>query len=172
MEKAAVAESLKGWIRTVTSYKRFEERIVGWAQKYGHFLLRISFGVIFIWFGLPKVLGTSPTAQLIGGVVPIFPPEVFVVVLGVVQVAIGVGFLFRPLLPIALLLFFIHLPGTMLPLVLLPEQTFTRFPFSPTIEGQFCLKNLVLACAAIVVLGTLRPRTQGRIGSGSNARMR
>src|SRR3712207_3420214 len=69
-------------MRTVTSYRWFEERIVGWAQKYGHFLLRISFGVIFIWFGLPKVLGTSPTAQLIGGVVPIFPPEVFVVVLG------------------------------------------------------------------------------------------
>src|SRR3712207_1110886 len=90
---------------------------------------------------IAQVLGTSPTAQLIGGVVPIFPPEVFVVVLGVVQGAIGVGFLFRPLLPIALLLFFIHLPGTRLPLVLLPEQTFTRFPFSPTIEGQFCLKD-------------------------------
>jgi uncharacterized membrane protein YkgB len=170
--KSGGSRESEGWIRTVTSYRRFEERIVGWAQKYGHFLLRISFGVIFIWFGLPKVLGTSPTAQLIGGVVSIFPPEVFVVVLGVVQVAIGGGFLFRPLLPIALLLFFIHLPGTMLPLVLLPEQTFTRFPFSPTIEGQFCLKNLVLACAAIVVLGTLRPRTQGRAGSGSNARMR
>ena len=152
---------------------RFEDGIISWAQRYGDFLLRVSFGVVFIWFGMPKVLGSSPTAQLIGGVVPLIPPEVFVPALGVVQVAIGVGFLYKPLLPIAVLLFFIHLPGTLLPLILLPGETFVRFPFSPTIEGQFCLKNLVLACAAIVLLGTLRPRTRGRIGSpGSNAKMR
>ena len=138
-------------------YARFESRVVGWAQRYGYALLRISLGVVFVWFGLAKVVGVTPTDDLIGGTVPLVPPELFIPVLGVVQLVIGAGFLFRPLLRVSLLLFFAHLPGTMLPLVLLPDLTWNRFPLGPTIEGQFCLKNLILASAALVVLGTLRP---------------
>jgi hypothetical protein len=46
--------------------------------------------------------------------------------------------------------------GTMLPLVFFPSQTFSSFPFVPTLEGQYIIKNLVLVSAAIVVGATVR----------------
>jgi len=48
--------------------------------------------------------------------------------------------------------------GTLTPLLLFlfPAITFARFPFAPTMEGQYILKNLVLMSAAIVVGATMR----------------
>ena len=46
--------------------------------------------------------------------------------------------------------------GTLTPLLLFPATTFARFPFAPTMEGEYILKNLVLISAAVVVGGTLR----------------
>jgi hypothetical protein len=59
--------------------------------------------------------------------------------------------------------FFLHLPGTLIPLVLLPGETFVYFPLNPTIEGQFVLKNLVLAAAGVGVLASLDvPEEEGK----------
>lgn len=54
------------------------------------------------------------------------------------------------------LLRFLQLPGTVMPLVLFPAETFTRVPFAPTLEGQYIIKNLVLAAAALAVGATVR----------------
>jgi hypothetical protein len=53
----------------------------------------------------------------------------------------------------------------MLPLVLLPEVTFSSFPFGLTLEGQYIIKNLTLIAAALVVGGTARSRSrhEGRL---------
>ena len=48
------------------------------------------------------------------------------------------------------------MPGTMLPLVFFPSETFAAFPYSPTLEGQYIIKNPVLVSAAIVVGATVR----------------
>lgn len=48
------------------------------------------------------------------------------------------------------------MPGTFLPLVLLPEVRFTHVPWAPTLEGQYIIKNLVLISAGIVVDGSVR----------------
>jgi uncharacterized membrane protein YkgB len=50
------------------------------------------------------------------------------------------------------------MPGTFLPLILLPEACFTDFPFGLTLEGQYIVKNLVIISAALVVGGTVRDR--------------
>jgi CRP-like cAMP-binding protein len=62
---------------------------------------------------------------------------------------------------VALLLLFLHMPGTFLPIVLLPEEVFRTFPFGLTLEGQYIVKNLVLIAAAIVIGGKIRHRMQG-----------
>jgi len=49
------------------------------------------------------------------------------------------------------------MPGTFLPLILLPEVCFTTFPFDLTLEGQYIVKNLVLIGAAMAVGGKLTP---------------
>ena len=66
------------------------------------------------------------------------------------------GLLFRPLIRVALFLLFLQMPGTILPLFLLPEVCFTQIPFAPTLEGQYIIKNLILLSAAIAVGGTVR----------------
>ena len=130
--------------------------IADWMHKHGMFFLRISLGIVFIWFGLLKIHGLSPANQLIERTVYWFRPEVFIPILGWWEVAIGVGLLIKPLIRLALFLLFLQMPGTMLQLVLLPGVCFTKFPFGLTIEGQYIIKNLVLLSAAIVIGGTVR----------------
>jgi len=49
----------------------------------------------------------------------------------------------------------IQLPGTFLPLILLPDVVFTTFPYGLTVEGQYIIKNLVIIAAALVLGGSL-----------------
>ncbi|HLF17650.1 MAG TPA: hypothetical protein VI749_02005 [Candidatus Omnitrophota bacterium] len=130
--------------------------IARWMGRYGLLFLRISLGVIFIWFGALKPAGLSPANQLVARTVYWFPPEVFVPILGWWEIAIGVCLLYRPFIRLAILLLLLQMPGTMLPLFLLPEVCFTKIPFGLTIEGQYIIKNLVLVSAAIVIGGTVR----------------
>ncbi|MFT5623099.1 MAG: putative membrane protein YkgB, partial [Bacteroidia bacterium] len=54
---------------------------------------------------------------------------------------------------------FVQMPGTFLPLVLLPEVCFTQFPLGLTLEGQYIIKNLILISAALVIGGQVRQKT-------------
>ncbi len=119
-------------------------------------VLRLAIAVVFVWFGALKLLGVSPAGELVAETVYWVPPELFVPVLGVWEVAIGLCLLYRPLLRLGILLLFLQMPGTFLPLVILPEVTFETFPHALTVEGQYIVKNLVIIGAALVVGGTVR----------------
>lgn len=119
-------------------------------------MLRGSVAIIFIWFGALKPLGISPAAELVANTVYWMPPEIFVPILGAWEVAIGICLLYRPLIRIGLLLLFLQMVGTFLPVVLLPDVVFATFPYGLTLEGQYIVKNLVVIGAALVVGGTLR----------------
>lgn len=137
-------------------FEKLDPQIAGWMDRRGLFLLRISLAVIFIWFGALKVAGISPANELVTRTVYWFPPDVFIPILGVWEMLIGVCLLYRPLIRVSLFLLFFQIPGTMLPLLLLPDICFTSIPFGLTIEGQYIVKNLVLIGAAIVIGGTVR----------------
>ena len=123
--------------------------------KVGLPFLRIGIGVVFIWFGLLKPLGLSPAADLLAATVYWWTPEVVVPAIGWWEVAIGVTFLIPPLTRVAILLLAVQMPGTFLPLVLLPEVCFTVAPFGLTLEGQYIVKNLVIIGAALVIGSTV-----------------
>jgi uncharacterized membrane protein YkgB len=125
-------------------------------HRYGHVSLRISLALVFIWFGILKPFHLSPAQELVERTVVWFPAEIFVPILGWWEVAIGVGLLFRPLIRAAIFLLLLQMPGTMLPLVLLPDVCFSQLPFGLTLEGQYIVKNLILISAALVVGGTVR----------------
>lgn len=133
-----------------------DKRISGWMGQYGFVTLRFSIAIVFIWFGILKPLGISPAEELVRGTVYWVDPDIFVPLLGWWEVAIGVTLLYRPLVRIAILLLFLQIPGTFLPLVLLPEITFTHFPYGLTTEGQYIIKNLVIIGAGLVLGGTVR----------------
>lgn len=147
----------------------FEERIIerlglgpldraisSWMRRNGLFILRVGLAVVFIWYGVLKPLGMSPAAELVRRTVYFVPPDLFIPILGWWEVAIGVGLLYRPLNRTAIFLLFLQMPGTLLPLVLLPEVCFTQVPWGLTLEGQYIIKNAVLIGAALVVGGRVR----------------
>jgi uncharacterized membrane protein YkgB len=76
-------------------------------------------------------------------------------VLGCVECAIGISLLlgFRP--KAVFVIFLVHMAGTIMPLFVLPELMFKVAPFAPTMEGQYVLKNLVMAAAGWAVLASL-----------------
>jgi uncharacterized membrane protein YkgB len=135
-----------------------DRRIAGWMQRNGLSVLRIGLAVVFIWYGILKPLGMSPAAELVRRTVYFVPPDLFIPILGWWEVAIGIGLLFRSLNRTAIFLLFLQMPGTLLPLVLLPEVCFTQIPWGLTLEGQYIVKNAVLIGAALVVGGTVRGR--------------
>ncbi len=105
--------------------------------------LRISLGVVFVWFGALKVLGDSPVAALLHATVPWVPPGFLVPALGWVEVVIG----------LALLAAAVHLTGTFLTFLEAPALMVSRGdPLLLTADGEFVCKNLVLICAALVLL--------------------
>ena len=144
----------------MTASSRWEEwdnRISQWMDRHGRRFLRYALAVIFIWFGALKPFFASPANDLVKRTVYWFPPEIFLPILGWWEVAIGVCFLFRPLLRLGIFLLALQLPGTFLPLVLRPEICFARFPFELSMEGQYIVKNLLIIGAALVIGGTIHP---------------
>jgi uncharacterized membrane protein YkgB len=137
-------------------------RITTWMAKHGVTLTRIALGVVFFWFGALKFIpGASPAEELAtrtitrltGGTIT---QALALHLLAAWEVLIGLGLLTGKLLRVTLLLLFVQMMGTLLPLAYFPEETFTRFPWAPTLEGQYIIKNLVLIAAAIVVGTTVR----------------
>lgn len=135
---------------------RTDRAIARWMAAYGFLLLRFSLAIVFIWFGALKPFRISPADDLIQKTVYWFDPDVFIPILGVWEVLIGVFMLFKPTTRLAILLLLLQMPGTFLPLVLLPDVCFTHVPWAPSLEGQYIIKNLVLISAAIAVGGTVR----------------
>lgn len=126
--------------------------------------LRIGLGVVFVWFGVLKPLGVSPAADLVARTVYWgVDPAWFIPVLGWWEVLIGICLidpgkwfgLGRWMTRAGILLMFLQMPGTFLPLVVLPEVSWQR-PLVPTLEGQYIIKNLVLIGAALYVGGRVR----------------
>ncbi|MFA7382310.1 MAG: hypothetical protein WC001_02550 [Desulfurivibrionaceae bacterium] len=137
-------------------FDRADLRISAGMDRYCQPLMRYSIALIFIWFGLLKPLGMSPEEELIKRTVYWVSPQVFLPVLGWWEVAVGLCLLYRPLIRIALLLLLLQLPGTMLPLMLLPEICFTQPPFGLSLEGQYIVKNIFLVSAAFMIGGKVR----------------
>ena len=133
-----------------------DDTVTAEMDRWGVPVLRAAIAVVFVWFGALKLFGISPAGELVASTVYVVDPAVFVPVLGVWEVVIGLCLLYRPLVRLGILLLFIQLPGTFLPIVLLPEVVFTAFPYGLTVEGQYIVKNLVIIGAALVIGGTLR----------------
>jgi uncharacterized membrane protein YkgB len=137
-------------------------RITSWMARHGITLTRLALGVVFLWFGAIKfVPGWSPAADLASRTISrlsfgVIGPAISLPLLAAWESLIGIGLLSGRFLRVTLLLLFVQMPGTMMPLILFPSETFRIFPYAPTLEGQYIIKNLVLVSAAIVIGATVR----------------
>ncbi|HSL90044.1 MAG TPA: hypothetical protein VK870_12140 [Ignavibacteriaceae bacterium] len=143
------------------NFNKIDNEIASFMQKWGVIALRISLGIIFIWFGVLKTAGISPAEPLVKSTVgwmPFFSTDGWVVIIGWWEVIIGVSFLFQKTIRIAIALLAMQMAGTFMPLIILTEVTFQSggFPYAPTLEGQYIIKNLLIISAALVIGGTVR----------------
>ena len=101
-------------------------------------------------------LATRTIAKLTGGAIA---SDFSLKLLAAWEVLIGLGLLTGRLLRITLLMLFLQMAGTVLPLFFFPDETWRAFPYAPTLEGQYIIKNLVLISAGLVLGGTVRGGT-------------
>jgi uncharacterized membrane protein YphA (DoxX/SURF4 family) len=143
-------------------FNRVDEKITSFMSQYGILLLRISLGIVFLWFGVLKFIpGLSPAQEIATSTIEqltfgLIKPDVAIMILAVWETLIGLGLILGIFLRITLFLLFTQMLGTMTPLVFFPAETFIIFPFVPTLEGQYIIKNLVLISAGLVVGATVR----------------
>lgn len=138
-------------------FDKTDRAITHWMARYGLLVMRIGLGVVFFWFGALKLVpGLSPAEELVRNTVYFVDPDLFLPVLAIWEMLIGLGLISGKLMRLTLLLLFLQMPGTALPLVLLPEVCWTAFPVGLTLEGQYIIKNLVLIGAGLVLGGTVR----------------
>jgi uncharacterized membrane protein YphA (DoxX/SURF4 family) len=136
---------------------RIDQKIAKWMRRWSTPAVRISFGIIFIWFGILKPFGVSAAESLLKATLvwmPFGTPELWLIIIGWWEVAIGVTFLITRTTKIAIALLFLQMFGTFIPLVVIPEVTFQNGNiFTPTLEGQYIIKNVMIISAALVLGG-------------------
>lgn len=138
-------------------FDRVDRLITEWMARYGLPILRVGLGIVFFWFGVLKFFpGLSPAEELVRHTVYFVDPDIFIPILAAWEALIGLGLIFGKYMRVTLLLLFLQMPGTALPLVLLPGVVWTHFPYGLTLEGQYIIKNLVLIGAGLVLGGTVR----------------
>ena len=145
-------------------YSNADERITSFMKRYGILFLRISVGIVFLWFGILKFFpGVSPAQEIATATIErltfgFIQANVALIILATWETLIGIGLISGTFLRVTLFLLFAQMLGTMTPLFLFPAETFTRFPYAPTFEGQYIIKNLILISAGLVVGATVRGR--------------
>lgn len=125
-------------------------------------LMRLALGLVFLWFGVLKFFpGASPAESLAGRTIEVLSLNTIssstaVFILAIWESLIGLGLLTGIFMRATLLLLFLQMAGTLTPLALFPNETFTVFPFAPTLEGQYIIKNAVLIAGAVILGATVR----------------
>src|SRR5579859_1785611 len=143
-------------------YKRVDVNVTEWMAHYGIILLRISLGVVFFWFGILKFFpGLSPAQDLAARTIEkltfgLMTPNISVPFLAAWECLIGLGLITNKFMRFTLALLWLQMLGTITPLVFFPSETFLHFPYAPTLEGQYIIKNIVLISAALVIGATVR----------------
>lgn len=145
-----------------SGFDRLDVAITSVLAKWSVPVLRIGLGIVFLWFGALKLFpGLSPAQDLAARTISDLTfgavgPAVSLPVLAAWEVVIGLGLISGRFLRATLFLLAVQMVGTLMPLILYPSETFTRFPYAPTLEGQYIIKNVVLIGAAMVVGSTVR----------------
>jgi uncharacterized membrane protein YkgB len=128
------------------------------AEKQSINVMRLSISFVYIWFGVLKIIGLSPAEDLVKETVFWFNPEFFIPILGVFEVLLGFGLLVKKLIPYTIAFLLLHMAVTFVPMIILNDECFKKFPYEPTLTGQYIIKNFVLI-SGILILAAKYNRT-------------
>jgi uncharacterized membrane protein YkgB len=142
------------------SLKSVDVKLIHFFKRISNPLARLGLFVVFFWFGILKTMGLSPAGGLIQRLaersIPFVSFHTFIVSFGLFECLIGILFLIRGAERIVIPLLLVHMATTFGPLFLLPQETWSGF-LTPTLEGQYIIKNLVLIAAGIGIAAHMHP---------------
>jgi uncharacterized membrane protein YphA (DoxX/SURF4 family) len=145
-----------------------------WLTRNAASTLRISIGVVFLWFGalkfFPALSPAEPLATQTLSVLTfgLLPDPVALVLLASFETAIGLLFVIGRLGVLARPMLYGHMAGTALPFVFFTKQLFLQFPYAPTFEAQYIFKNIIIVAAALTIRKSWprpRPATVVELGA-------
>ena len=133
--------------------KAFDLTLIQKMREWGIWLLGKCLGIVFLWFGLLKIMNVSPVTDMIEKTYPFLPYPTSIIILGVIEAIIGLGLILKVYLRFILVLLWLQMAGVFLSLLLKPSLFFNGNPFYLTLEGEFIVKNIVIIAASIVIGG-------------------
>ena len=129
---------------------RFNER-----TKYR--FLAASIGLIYFIFGLLKFFPNLSPAETIGTItvqklsLGILSPDMALLSLATLEVAIGLCLLSKRFMKLAIAAAVFHMIMTFSPIFLFPEEAFRGSLLQPSLLTQYILKNIIIIFALLVI---------------------
>lgn len=139
-----------------------DKKLTHWMADNGIHLLRISIGIIFLWFGIIKYFpGLSPIEDLALRTVKVLTFNLFsdrgmAFGLATLECLIGIGLIAGKFLRITLVLLLLQLAGAISPLFIFTAEVFKIIPIVPTLAGQYIIKDIIIISAGILIGATVR----------------
>lgn len=146
-------------VRLFERFDRIDTALNHWLVLHSIALLRISLGLVFLLFGALKLFpGASPIEDLATRTTTVLtlgvlPPNAGLVVIAVLECAIGLCFVTGRFLRVGVWLMGAQMLGAMSPLVLFPGELFGP-GLVPTLAAQYIIKDVILVAAALVIAAT------------------
>jgi len=120
-------------------------------------LLRISIGIIYIWFGALKFFpDLSPAESIARDTIQFLTFDLLdlnigYLILALWELSIGILLIFNSFTKFAVILALTHMVLTFTPFIAFTDSTFEKTPYAFTLLGQYILKNIVIIFALIIV---------------------
>ena len=133
------------------------DKLNKWVAANAISLLRISIGIIYIWFGMLKYFPQlSPADELAKDTIRLItfhliPDTVSIILLAIWETVLGSLIVIGVWKRVIYYFLLLHLACTFVPLFCFTELSFTVSPYAFTLVGQYIMKNIIIVCAAIVV---------------------
>jgi uncharacterized membrane protein YkgB len=142
-----------------------DQKIINFSKKINTPFLYLGIAVVYFWFGFLKILGVSPAQglviQLVENINPSLSAMSYVIGIGVFEIIIAFTILSKFTARLSVLFIFFHLILTTLPFFFLPEITWQAF-LIPTLEGQYIIKNILIAAVSISIVSQLHILKHGK----------
>lgn len=131
-------------------------------EKKSIFLLRLSLGLVFLWFGALKFFNVSPAEDIASATIGwlsfgTIKADVALPMLATIECVIGLCIIARRFIDYIIPILYLQMCGTLLPLIIFTDKTWDSF-LVPTLEGQYIIKNMVLIAAALTVSASSKGR--------------
>lgn len=124
---------------------------MGTLQNRAVLLLRITFGILFLWLGALKLFAAGDGITVLQNALPasLAFSQLFSFAVSFLEITLGIAFLTNKFVKVASVAAFIVLLLTAV-LILISQGFDPRFPVLST-EGESALKNIVLSTGALIL---------------------